>query len=57
MLEEVPLEVERLESWGNRGCVSADLSQGAWAKYRPFRTLRNEVDVPVVVWAYARKPA
>jgi SAM-dependent methyltransferase len=55
MLEEVPLEVERLESWGNRRCVSADLPDGRWTTYRPFRTLRNEPDVPVVVWAYARK--
>jgi SAM-dependent methyltransferase len=40
-------------AWGNRRCVRANFSQ--WARYIPWRhSLRNEVNFPVVVWAFAR---
>lgn len=41
-------------SWGNRDCMIANLSK--WAKYRPmFHSLRNEPNIPMVVWALAQK--
>ncbi|MBM0204185.1 methyltransferase domain-containing protein [Micromonospora sp. STR1s_5] len=41
------------ESWGNRACVAANFSR--WPKYGWGRSLRNEPNFPVMVWAYARK--
>lgn len=41
-------------SWGNRSCVRANLNR--WMPYVPgLHSLKNEPDVPVVVWAVARK--
>lgn len=41
-----------VESWGNRACLIGNLSK--WRK-RGFRSLRNEPNFPVMVWAFARK--
>jgi SAM-dependent methyltransferase len=55
-------------SWGNRACIKADMFPhvpyrilkphmgGHWRAYRPWHSLRNEPEFPVVVWAYARRP-
>jgi SAM-dependent methyltransferase len=40
-------------SWGNRRAVVANFD--VWAAFGFGRSLRNEPDLPVVVWAYARK--
>ncbi len=45
----------KTSSWGNRKCLEANLSK--WRKYGFYRSLANEPDFPVVVWAIARKPA
>lgn len=55
LLEAAGLEVEWVRSWGNRRCVTANLSR--WVPYRPWRSMRDEKDVPLVVWALARQPA
>lgn len=55
LIERADLSVERLCSWGNRSCIRANLTNKNWAKYWPLRSLYNEDDFPVVVWAYARK--
>lgn len=55
LLEGANLEVEWVRSWGNRSCVRGNLRR--WAAYRPWRSLRNEEDVPLVVWALARQPS
>jgi SAM-dependent methyltransferase len=47
-------ECIRTASWGNRACVKANLTH--WRKRGFFGSLRNEPDVPVMVWAFARKP-
>jgi hypothetical protein len=54
LLKGAGLEVERVRSWGNRQCVVGNL--GRWSAYRPWHMMRNEPDVPVQVWAYARNP-
>jgi SAM-dependent methyltransferase len=54
VLERAGLEVDRIESWGNRAAVRANLY--AWAAQRPWRSLRNVADAPTVVWAFARRP-
>jgi len=41
-------------SWGNRACVKANFTR--WAKGGFFRSLANEPNFPVTVWAFARKP-
>ncbi|GJE62293.1 methyltransferase domain-containing protein [Methylobacterium trifolii] len=41
-------------SWGNRACVKSNFLK--WRRHGWYRSLRNEPDFPVMVWAYARKP-
>jgi SAM-dependent methyltransferase len=55
MLIEADFKVEKHTSWGNESCVKANLTPGPWARYYPFRNLKNDPDLPVVVWSYAQK--
>ena len=55
LLESAGLEVDRVEAWGNRYCVVGNFD--TWPGYRPWMPLRNEPDLPVQVWAFARRPA
>lgn len=52
LLERAGLEVERVDSWGNRDCVVGNLDR--WSALRAWHSLRNERDLPVQVWAFAR---
>ena len=54
LLERAGLEVERVESWGNRDCVAGNFD--SWSSFRWWHSLRNEPDLPVQVWAFARRP-
>ncbi len=54
LLERAGLEIERMGSWGNRDCVIAELDR--WSAYRRWHSLRNEPELPVQVWAFARNP-
>ena len=40
-------------SWGNRACVKENFKE--WARCGWFRSLKNEPDFPVSVWAFAKK--
>jgi len=53
LLEGAGLAVDSVDSWGNRPCVTGNLSR--WAGYRRWLPLRNEPDVLVQVWAFARR--
>jgi SAM-dependent methyltransferase len=55
LLAECGFSEERIQtfSWGNRACVKANLY--GWPKKWPWRSLKNEPDFPVVVWAFAQK--
>jgi len=55
MLTESGFTVKALNAWGNRACVKSNLNTDSWIKYRPFHSLKNEENVPVVVWAFAQK--
>jgi hypothetical protein len=55
LLEHAGLEVQTVQAWGNRRCVVANFDR--WPAYRPWHSLRNEPDLPVQVWAFARNPA
>jgi SAM-dependent methyltransferase len=57
LLERAGLTVLSTHSWGNRGCVRANLRSPRWAFYWPGRSLRNDPLLPVVVWAYATRAA
>lgn len=48
-----PLENIQTGSWGNRACVKANLVR--WVRRGWGRSLRNEPEFPLVVWALARK--
>lgn len=54
LLEDAGLEVDRVDAWGNRDCVAGNLDR--WAAYRRWHSLRNEPDLAVQVWAFARNP-
>ena len=51
LLECQGLRVEWVRSWGNRAVIRGNFR--VWAPYRPWRSLKNEPDLPVVVWALA----
>ncbi len=55
LLERAGLEVDTVGSWGNRSCIVGNLHH--WPAYRPWQSLRNEPDLPVQVWAFARNPS
>jgi SAM-dependent methyltransferase len=55
LLERAGLEVDQVSSWGNRDCVVGNFDR--WPAYRWWHSLRNEPDLPVQVWAFARRPA
>ena len=48
-----PIEGIRTGSWGNRACVKANFD--TWARRGWFKSLANEPDFPVSVWAIAKK--
>jgi SAM-dependent methyltransferase len=52
LLERAGLEIEAVGAWGNRACVVGNFSR--WSAYRPWHSLRNEPDIPLQVWAFAR---
>lgn len=54
LLEKAGLEVDAVDSWGNRACVKGNLDR--WPAYRRWHSLGNELDLPVQVWAFARSP-
>ncbi len=55
LLEGAGLAVDAVQSWGNRSCIAGNLDR--WPSYRRWQSLRNEPDLPVQVWAFARRPA
>jgi len=54
LLERGGLEVESVGTWGNRDCVIAELDR--WSAYRWWHSLRNEEELPVQIWAFAKNP-
>lgn len=54
MLEDAGFTVLAADAWGNRACATANFD--AWPDYDPARhSLENQPDVPVSVWAFARR--
>jgi len=54
LLEKAGLEVETVGAWGNHEVVLGNLDR--WSALRKWHPLHNEPDIPVQVWAFARKP-
>jgi SAM-dependent methyltransferase len=54
LLERGGLELDAVGAWGNRQCVVGNFSR--WAAYRRWHSLRNELNLPVQVWAFAHRP-
>jgi SAM-dependent methyltransferase len=54
LLERAGLQVDRVDSWGNRACIAGNLDR--WPAYRRWMPLRGEADMPVQVWAFATNP-
>jgi SAM-dependent methyltransferase len=54
LLEQAGLTVDSVHAWGNRRCVVGNLDR--WPAYRRWLSLRDEPDLPVQVWAFARNP-
>lgn len=55
LLESAGLAVDTVDTWGNRRCVTGNLRR--WSSYRPWHSLRNDPELAVQVWAFARNPA
>lgn len=57
MLKRSGFSSVTVDSWGNRECLLADLTEGnVWTYYKPGRhSLRNDARLPIVVWAFAHK--
>lgn len=55
LLESAGLAVNIVGAWGNRSCVTRNFDR--WPAFRPWMSLRNEPDLPVQVWAFARNVA
>ncbi|MGI9119209.1 MAG: class I SAM-dependent methyltransferase [Acidimicrobiales bacterium] len=53
LLGRAGFEVLQIRAWGNRPCVRRNFAH--WAPQQRWRTLRNEADFPIVVWAFARR--
>lgn len=54
LLERAGLEVDQVGHWGNRRCLVGNLDH--WPAYRRWLPLRDEPDLPLQVWAFARRP-
>jgi SAM-dependent methyltransferase len=54
LLESGGLVVDSVHTWGNRQCVAGNLRR--WSSYRRWHSLRNDPDLAVQVWAFARNP-
>ena len=60
LLEGAGLTVNHVGSWGNSSCIRANRAE--WAAFRPWHravsrwALRNDPDLPQVVWAMAERP-
>lgn len=50
-----PIATITTGSWGNRTCLEATLRHEYQLFNRHFRTLKNDPDLPMVVWALAEK--
>ena len=55
LLEHAGLVVDTIDSWGNRSAIAGNLD--VWPAHRRWHSLRNEPDLPLQVWAFARNPA
>jgi len=55
LLERAGLVVDEVGAWGNRRVIAGNLDH--WPAYRRWMPLRNEPDLPVQVWAFARNPS
>ncbi len=54
MLEEAGFVVDKVQTWGNRQGVLANL--GPWSSFRCWHSLRNDPKIAVQIWAFARNP-
>jgi SAM-dependent methyltransferase len=54
LLEGAGLAVDDVHTWGNRACIVGNLRR--WSAYRRWHRLRNDPDLAVQVWAFARNP-
>jgi hypothetical protein len=54
LVQQAGLEMVAEGQWGNRMCVTGNLSR--WSAYRRWHPMRNEPDVPVQIWCVARRP-
>jgi SAM-dependent methyltransferase len=54
LLRDAGLANVQVRSWGNAACVRANFR--SWKPYRPWHSLANVDDLPVVVWAFAQRP-
>ena len=55
LLERSGLVVDHVDGWGNRACVVGNLRR--WARHERWHPMSDEPDIPVQLWAFARRPS
>jgi hypothetical protein len=58
LIEGAGLVDVEVHQWGNRSCFRANTR--SWAPQMPWHRgwlLRNEPELPLMIWAFARRPA
>jgi SAM-dependent methyltransferase len=53
LLEDSGYIVESIDSWGNRECIISNFDQ--WSNFNEGMNLNNEPELPIMVWALAKK--
>jgi SAM-dependent methyltransferase len=53
LLEDSGFTIENVDSWGNKECIVSNFDQ--WTEYQEGMNLTNNLDLPIMVWALAKK--
>ena len=54
LLKKAGFEAVDVHTWGNKSAVKSNLDN--WQHYRFYHSLKNDSSIPLVVWAFAKKP-
>jgi SAM-dependent methyltransferase len=53
LLEDSGFAIHHAESWGNKDCIISNFE--SWTEYQEGMDLINNTDLPIMVWALAKK--
>lgn len=53
LLEDAEFAITHIDSWGNKDCIVSNIDQ--WTEYQEGMNLTNNLELPILVWALAKK--